>query len=168
MPELVLTIAVLAVLVAALVLVVYPICRIFWKFVRYTWTEQHRGPDPVFEHPRLGQFSGRDLLWWSKQSRGSEELGLCIAGDADRPDERLLDTLESRLADLDRLERIALDRLVEEEGVPRAKLRLESVDLLDSEQPELFAMEFVNVDEDRYVYRLEFRGDVITSIGIED
>lgn len=157
-----------AILLATVVLVIYPVCRILFAFVRYEWKERHRGADPEFMHPQLGLLTGRDGLWSGEVNAGRQRITVYLSGSNVRPDDTEAAALLSRLAVIERLEEAALDLLVRETDAARDTFSLICLEAPSGEAPKNCAMEFAMRGNDFCVYRVEMEGERAVFMGEED
>jgi hypothetical protein len=168
MAETILTIAVILVALAAVSLVVYPVLRICIAIIRDKQRRAKKHSQRQLLHQQFGLITGEDQLWSGRTAWGRDSLEFVVAGDETGPDPGLIDVLSQRLASADCLRKAALEALSSEETVEQEAFTLQSVDLLWEDKPDRLAMEFLMSGDPDGIWRVEFHGDQVVSVGRDD
>ena len=160
-----------AVLLAAVVVLVFGVGRIVYGIARYYLRE--RKPIRKIRHPQLGLLTTDetdDSLWTGQVQHEGRDICFLLGGSTAAPDERLAAKLQGIIARFGDLEPRAIEFLRSREPeIRKAKLDFYTLDVSDGRRPEDFTFEFLDAADDYSgVWRVEFVGGEPKHTGFDD
>jgi hypothetical protein len=115
------------------------------------WSERQ------ISHPVFGALTGELGIWTGAVVRDGAELNFSVGGTGEEPDASLLEEISNLLPQLAVLKTVALGHLRRDDPeAPVSKLKLESIDLLYSEHPTQFTLNFHQEEDQEGLWRVEF------------
>ena len=128
-----------------------------------------KSPQPTFQDQSLGKLIYDSELWTGKLKN---DVYFFVAGNPERPDPLLLNSLKDLLKKFDKINLNALS-YIKKQLEPHQEIDINdftnyAVDFIWDDHPELFALEYTMKDDLDGIWRVEFKNGNPVSIGRDD